>query len=106
MILSGIGCSSGIVTGKAYCIDLLDDTTDIPLDAILIVKKSSPQWVVPLMHSRGIVCEIGGRMSHLAILCRELDKPCVSGIERAFSIIKTNDSITIDGERGKVIINE
>ena len=86
----GLGCSPGIAFGKAYKIGLNDDLDNIPNNSIIIVEKSSPQWIISLCDAQGIICEMGGKMSHLAIICREIGKPCVSGIDHIYSIIQWN----------------
>lgn len=102
----GLGCSPGMAFGKAYKMSLNDNLGHVPPNSIIIVEKSSPQWIVSLGDAQGIICEIGGKMSHLAILCREIGKPCVTGIDHIYSIIQNGDSIIINGGTGEVSINE
>lgn len=102
----GIGCSPGRVKGNALILESNDSLEHISNNSILVVKRSSPEWFIALLHASGIVCESGGRMSHLAILCRELGKPCVSGIDGIYSAITNGDCVVIDGSTGEVIVNE
>ncbi len=51
-----------------------------------------------------MICEIGGALSHIGILCRESGKPCVSGIPDVCSIIKDGDDVMIDGNKGVVYV--
>lgn len=106
MKLKGLGCSPGMAFGKAFKMSLNDNLDHVLPNSIIIVEKSSPQWIVSLGDSQGIICEIGGKMSHLAILCREIGKPCVTGIDHIYSIIQNGDSIVINGGTGEVSINE
>lgn len=106
MIKKGIGCSPGKVCGRAIKLESINASEHIPENSILVVKRSSPEWFITLVHAKGIICETGGRMSHLAILCRELGKPCVSGIDGVYSSITNGDEIVIDGITGEVIIHE
>ena len=106
MIKQGLGCSPGKAKGVAYILSLNDDLDKIPHNSILVVKKSSPQWIIPLIGSKGIICEVGGRMSHLAILCREVGKPCVTEIDNICSAIHNGDIVSIDGYTGEVTIYE
>lgn len=106
MVKKGIGCSLGKATGTAHIIGINDNVDIIPNNSIIVVEKSSPQWILSLMNADGIICEVGGRMSHLAILCRELGKPCVTGIDGICSVIHNGDIVSIDGYTGEVIIYE
>ena len=106
MKFNGIGCSPGLAFGKAYKLSLEDNLEPIPDSSIVVVERSSPQWILSLKNAQGIICELGGNMSHLAILCREIGKPCVTGIDHIYSIIQNGDGIFINGRTGEVLINE
>jgi phosphotransferase system enzyme I (PtsI) len=58
-----------------------------------------------LKHVAGFVTDIGGRVSHTAILSRSLGIPAVVGLEVATSLINGGDLLVIDGETGEVVIN-
>jgi pyruvate,water dikinase len=70
---------------------------------IVVVYRSSPAWAVPLMRGAGgMICEVGGKVSHIAIICRELGIPCVIGIHGIFEELKDGDLVTVDCENGEV----
>lgn len=99
-----MGCSSGKVTGKARIIKNLDDLSDLQTGEILITRFTDPNWTPALGKAKGVVTEIGGVLSHAAIIGRELGIPAILGLKCATQIIKTGDLIEIDGETG--IVNQ
>lgn len=103
---TGIPVSHGCIKSTAK---VLSDDTDfdcVEYGDIIIVYRSSPGWIIPLMRAGGIICEVGGALSHLGILCREIGKPCVSGIPGIHTTIKNGDTLYLDGSTGEVIIYE
>lgn len=102
----GIAVSPGICRSKAKVIINEKDFEKVELGDIIVVYKSSPAWIIPLMKAGGMICEIGGSFSHIGILSRELSKPCVSGISNIFSEIHDNDNIYIDGTLGEIQVYE
>ncbi len=100
----GIPVSSGFCKSKAKIINNSADFGKVQYGDIIIVKHSFPGWIIPLMKASGLVCEIGGKVSHIGILCRELGKPCVSNIPNIQETIHDEDYIFIDGDTGEVCI--
>lgn len=102
MTLSGIAISPGVVTGR---VRLVKDVRDrVNRGEIIVVRNSSSEWLVQLLNAEAVVSEYGGRVSHLAILCRQLGKPGVSAIGNALAILHDGDLIKVDGSRGEVLI--
>ena len=103
-VYHGITASQGVV--RARIIKLYDenDFSRVGKGVILLVRKSSPSWIIPLIKAGGMICEVGGAFSHIAIICRELNKPCITGIEGIFDKLSDGEDVMIDGEKGEVII--
>ena len=103
--IQGFGVSSGRVTAKVRVIEHIED--DILLSGeILITKFTDPGWTPMLAKASGIITEVGGMMTHGAIVAREYGIPAVVGIEDVANIFKTGDVITIDGDDGIIVIEE
>lgn len=100
----GLPVSSGCSESKAKVINSTNDFSKVQQGDIIIVKNSFPGWVIPLIKASGLVCEIGGVASHIAILCRELGKPCVSGIPAIHELIHDDEYIMINGNTGEICI--
>lgn len=74
---------------------------------ILVAHDLSPADILQLDRSnvKGIVTDLGGKTSHTAILARALEIPAVVGLERITSLVRSNDTLAIDGTTGEVVIN-
>jgi phosphotransferase system enzyme I (PtsI) len=90
------------LVGKGY-----DDFARIKGNVIVVAHDLSPADTIQmnLNHVAGFITDIGGRISHTAILSRSLGIPAVVGLETATSMINGGDLLIIDGYAGTVIIN-
>ena len=102
--LSGIACSPGIYTGMARVILDLKDVSNIKEGDILITKFTDPGWTPVLGIVKGIITEVGGVLSHAAVIGREYGTPAVLNVKNVTKAIQSGQSITIDGSSGKVIL--
>ena len=84
-----------------------DDITKIKGKVIIVAHDLSPADTLQmsLEHVAGFVTDIGGKVSHTAILSRSLGIPAVVGLQVATSLINGGDLLIIDGETGEVVIN-
>jgi phosphotransferase system enzyme I (PtsI) len=84
-----------------------DDITKIKGKVIVVAHDLSPADTLQmnLDHVAGFITDIGGKVSHTAILSRSLGIPAVVGLETATSLINGGDLLIIDGETGEVVIN-
>jgi phosphotransferase system enzyme I (PtsI) len=84
-----------------------DDITKIKGKVIVVAHDLSPADTLQmnLKNVAGFVTDIGGKVSHTAILSRSLGIPAVLGLEVATSLINGGDLLVIDGETGEVVIN-
>jgi phosphotransferase system enzyme I (PtsI) len=84
-----------------------DDISQIKGKVIVVAHDLSPADTLQmnLKHVSGFITDIGGKISHTAILSRSLGIPAVVGLEVATTLINGGDLLVIDGETGEVIIN-
>lgn len=84
-----------------------DDITKIKGKVIIVAHDLSPADTLQmnLEHVAGFITDIGGKISHTAILSRSLGIPAVVGLEVATALVNGGDLLIIDGETGEVVIN-
>ncbi|MFQ5904590.1 MAG: PEP-utilizing enzyme, partial [Candidatus Binatia bacterium] len=100
--LKGFASSAGVVEGKARVIKLLSEITTLAPGEILVCPTTNPSWAPVFTKIKAAVTDIGGLTSHAAIVCREYGVPSVTGTGVATSVIKTGDTIKVDGNKGIV----
>jgi len=104
--LKGLAVSPGVVSGKARVILRADDNEQVQAGEILVAPFTDPGWTPYFIPAAGIVMEQGGLLSHGAIIAREYGIPAVVNVGNATKIIKTGQTIQVDGDRGVVRILE
>jgi pyruvate, water dikinase len=102
MTLNGAAASAGQVEGVARVVRSVDEIGKIREGEILVCGSTSPAWAPIFSKIRATVTDVGGVMSHAAIVCREYGLPAVVGTGRATSSIKTGQTIQVDGTAGVV----
>ena len=104
-ILRGTPASAGSVTAKARVI--LDPTgARLEPGEILVAPSTDPGWTPLFLVAGGLVMEMGGAMSHGAVVAREYGIPAVVGVPEATERINTGQQITVDGSAGTVSLEE
>ena len=71
---------------------------------ILVAPFTDPGWTPYFLNAAAIVMDTGGMLSHGSIVAREYGIPCVVNVGPATKIIKTGDTVRVDGKRGVVTI--
>ena len=102
-ILEGIGASAGQVEGA---ITLIHSVKDIPPlitpDMILVVPFTVAGWAPIFANAGGIISEVGGKLSHGAIMAREYEIPAIMNVKSALKRLQNGQKVRIDGIRGRV----
>ncbi|MEU0153467.1 PEP-utilizing enzyme [Micromonospora fulviviridis] len=101
--LVGLAVSGGIVEGRARVIlDMAE--ADLEPGDILVTPYTDPSWSPLFVAVEGLVTEVGGFMTHGAVIAREYGLPAVVGVERATKLIKDGQRIRVHGTDGYVEI--
>jgi phosphohistidine swiveling domain-containing protein len=101
---TGVGCSAGVYEGVARVIFSPQDITLIKDGEILITKFTDPGWTPVLGAVQAVVTEVGGVLSHAAVIGREYGIPAVLNINKITSLVQTGMIIKVDGDAGTVTI--
>jgi pyruvate,water dikinase len=94
--LAGLAVSAGVVEGRAR---ILSDMADAELESgdILVTAFTDPSWTPLFVSIKGLVTEVGGLMTHGAVIAREYGLPAVVSVENATRLIKDGQRIRVHG---------
>lgn len=101
--LAGLPVSSGVVEGRARVILHMEEA-NLEEGDILVTTFTDPGWTSLFVSLKGLVTEVGGLMTHGAVIAREYGLPAVVGVEEATKLIKDGQRIRVNGTDGYVEI--
>jgi pyruvate,water dikinase len=104
-VIVGLPVSSGIIEGRARVIFKMEDA-DLEENDILVTPFTDPSWTPLFLSIKGLVTEVGGMMTHGAVIAREYGLPAVVSVEDATARIKDGQRIRLNGTEGYVEILE
>ena len=104
LVLEGTAASPGIITGPVRILRDLSGVDTLAEGDILVASAIDPGWTAAFPIISAVVTEIGGALSHGAIMAREFGLPAVIGVEGALSSLQDGQTITVDGHRGQVTV--
>jgi pyruvate,water dikinase len=100
-VLTGIGVSAGVVEG---IVRVVTDPgfADVEPGEVLVAPTTDPSWASIMFVSTALVVDIGGALSHAAVVARELGVPCVVNTRSGTKALRTGDRVRVDGGKGTV----
>jgi phosphoenolpyruvate synthase/pyruvate phosphate dikinase len=101
--MAGLPVSSGVIEGRARVILNMEDA-GLEDGDILVTSFTDPSWTPLFVSIKGLVTEVGGLMTHGAVIAREYGLPAVVGVENATRLIKDGQRIRVNGTDGYVEI--
>ena len=104
-VLTGISVSPGRVTGAARVITDPRRSSEIRPGEILVAPVTDAAWTPLFLTAGAIVVDVGGPLSHGSIVAREYGIPGVLNVGVATKLVKTGQTITVDGDEGKVYLH-
>jgi phosphohistidine swiveling domain-containing protein len=103
LVLHGVAASGGVAEGCARVVaDPTADENTLEPGEILVAAATDPSWTTLFVGAAAVVTDLGGALSHGAIVARELGLPCVTNLRSATTAIRTGDTIRVDGNHGTV----
>jgi len=100
--IKGLSANAGIVRGKVKKIMGYKDISLIKPGEILVSPMTMPNFISAIKKVAAVVTDEGGTTCHAAIICRELNKPCVVGTKIATKVLSDGDLVEVDANRGLV----
>lgn len=105
-IFYGIPISAGQVVGPVRFVRTMEDWSRVRRGDILVVSVIDPGMAPLFGVAAGLIAEMGGTLSHGAIIAREYGLPAVANVPRITTSLKEGDRVSVDAERGKIIVQE
>ncbi|MEC0111289.1 phosphoenolpyruvate synthase [Paenibacillus taichungensis] len=99
----GLPVSSGVIEGRARVIFNIEEA-DLEDGDILVTPYTDPSWTPLFVSIKGLVTEVGGLMTHGAVIAREYGLPAIVGVEKATQRIKDGQRIRVHGTEGYIEI--
>jgi pyruvate,water dikinase len=99
--IAGLAVSSGVIEGRARVILNMEDA-DLEDGDILVTSFTDPSWTPLFVSIKGLVTEVGGLMTHGAVIAREYGLPAVVGVDNATKLIKDRQRIRVNGTDGYI----
>jgi pyruvate,water dikinase len=104
-VIDGVAGSPGVYTGVARVVKSLDEAGDLEDGEIMVCEMTLPPWVPMFAIAGAVVADVGGVMSHCAIVAREFAVPAVVGSVDGTSRIQSGQTVTVDGTNGNVYLD-
>lgn len=100
--LRGIGCSKGIVRGRVRVILEVSESQQLEAGEILVTRFTDPGWTPVMVRAKAIITEVGGILSHAAVISREFGIPAILNVTDVTRKLKTGDYVEMDGSSGTI----
>ena len=104
-MIDGVAGSPGVYTGVARVVRSLDEAGELDDGEIMVCEMTLPPWVPMFAIAGAVVADVGGVMSHCAIVAREFALPAVVGSVNGTTRIQSGQTITVDGTHGNVYLD-
>jgi rifampicin phosphotransferase len=101
-LIDGVAGSPGAYTGVARVVRSLEEAGDLEDGEVMVCEMTLPPWVPMFAIAGAVVSDVGGVMSHCAIVAREFEIPAVVGSVNGTTRIETGQTVTVDGTNGNV----
>ncbi len=102
VILKGDPASPGIATGPVKVLKSAKEIDKVKQGDVLVAPQTNPDFVPAMKRAVAIVTDSGGRTSHAAIVSREIGIPAIVGAQKATTLLKDEEIVTVNGATGEV----
>lgn len=100
VLIKGVGASKGIAIGRVRIVTGIDEFENFKDGEVLVARITDPSYVVLMSKAVAIISDMGGMLSHPAIVSREFGVPCVVGTQNATTILHDGQKVKVDGTKG------
>ncbi len=106
ILLKGTPASLGVVKGKVKILHNPSEVGKVKKGDIVVTEMTDPLYMAAIMKAAGIITNIGGLLSHAAIVARELKIPCIVNTGNATEILQDNQTIVLNATKGEAYLHE
>lgn len=106
LLCKGICVNPGITVGKSKIINSVEDIEGVTYGNIVILPNSDPIYALAVMSASAVICETGGKLSHICIVSMEMGIPCITQAVDARKNIGDGQMICVNAEKGEVYLAE
>ena len=104
--LKGIPASPGAITAPIRVLKRIEEIPQVKTGEILVVPRTDPGWTPVFSKIGGLITETGGILSHGAVVSREYGIPAVTNVQNACKILRTGQTVTLDGSNGIIVVEK
>jgi pyruvate,water dikinase len=102
LVMKGVAASGGRRRGPAKLVWTTDDFKKMKPGDVLVCRSSNVSWIPLFTIAGAVVADVGGALSHAAVVAREFGVPAVVGVGVAFERLRDGMIVEVDGDRGTV----
>lgn len=106
LLSKGICVNPGISCGKSKIINSMEDIDSVSNGDIVVLPNSDPMYAMAVMSASAVICEVGGKLSHICIVSLEMGIPCITQAAGARKSIGDGQLIYVDAEKGEIYLAE
>lgn len=100
--MQGVGVSPGVVTARVRVLRHPEEADRLRLGEILVARATDPGWTPLFLKASGVIMEIGGMLSHGAVVAREYNLPAVVNVPGLMKTLEDGQVVTMDGRQGAI----
>lgn len=104
--LSGLPGSPGSARGELFKVYDSNDFAEFPEGAVLVARTTNPAWTPLFYRAAAVITESGGPLSHGAVTAREIGLPAVMSVKGAMSLLENGQTVTVDGNHGRITLSD
>jgi len=101
-VLDGLPVSGGIVEGRPVIVNVPADAARVEQGDIVVLPNSDPRYALGVMRAAGLICEDGGRLSHVCVVSVEMGIPCITRAKDARAVLSQASWVRLNGTEGSV----
>jgi pyruvate,water dikinase len=101
--LVGVAAASGQALGPARILHHPSDGERLRRGDVLVAPSTDPGWTPLFLRAAALVTEVGGYLSHGAIVAREFGIPAVLNVPDALTLLRDGEPVLVDGDTGRVV---